>query len=243
MSQAIAAIVDAAPDLSLTGVWSRDPGRQGFPAGTSLTSDIARLAGDADVLIDFSLPEGTLEAAAAATRAGTPFVCGVSGLDDRQLDSLRGAAERIPVVYDRNMSQGIAVMAAVVKQVSNALGREFEVKIDETHHVHKLDAPSGTALKLGEAIAESRAEPLPELMWYAEEGEPPAGAIRFHVERRGEVPGEHSVRYDSGAESLTIAHSVTTRDVFALGAVRAARWIPGHDPGLYGMKDVLGLDA
>lgn len=243
MGQAIAAIVDAAPDLSLAGVWSREPARRGFPGGTTLTSDIDGLAGAADVLIDFSLPAGTTLAAAAASRAGTPFVCGVSGLDESQIGTLHDAAQRIPVVYDRNMSQGIAVLTAVVQQVSRALGREFEVTIDETHHVHKIDAPSGTALKLGEAIAESRGEPLADVMWYGEEGEPPAGAIRFRVERRGEVPGDHSVRYDSGAESLTVTHSVTTRDVFAQGAVRAARWIRGRDPGLYGMHTVLGFDA
>ena len=140
------------------------------------------------------------------------------------------------------MSQGIAVLTAVVQQVSRALGGEFEVTIDETHHVHKLDAPSGTALKLGEAIAESRGESLAESMWYDEKGEPPPGAIRFRVERRGEVPGDHSVHFDSAAESLRLAHSVTTRDVFAEGAVRAARWVLGRDPGLYRMSDVLDLD-
>ena len=241
MGRAVAAIVDAAPDLFLAGVWSRDPGRDGFPAGAVLTTDIDALAADADVLVDFSLPAGAAMAAGAASAAGTPLVCGVSGLDEGQLEALNAAAERVPVVYDRNMSQGIAVLTAVVEQVSAALGNDFDVTIDETHHVHKIDAPSGTALKLGEAVAASRGASLSELMWYEREGEPPAGTIRFRVERRGEVPGDHCVRYDSAAESLTFAHSVTTRDVFASGAVRAARWIMGRDPGLYGMSDVLGL--
>ena len=243
MGQAIAALVDAADDLALAGVWSRDPGRQGFPQASTLTSDIDQLAGRADVLIDFSLPAGSMMAAAAASRAGTPLVCGVSGLDEAQLDSLRRAAERIPVVYDRNMSQGIAVLTAVVQQVSRSLGNDFDVTIDETHHVHKIDAPSGTALKLGEAVATARGESLHDVMWYDAEGEPPAGAVRFRVERRGQVPGDHSVHYDSGDESLTVSHSVATRDVFAAGAVRAARWIKGREAGVYSMADVLDLST
>ena len=242
MGQAIAAIVDREPDLSLAGVWSRDTDREGFPESTPLTPDVDALSADADVLIDFSLPAGTLLAAAAASRAEIPFVCGVSGLTDSQVGRLRQLAQQLPVVYDRNMSQGIAVLTAVVQQVSRALGSEFDVTIDETHHVHKIDAPSGTALKLGEAIAESRGESLGDSIWYEQEGEPPPGAIRFHVERRGEVPGDHSVHFASAAESLRLAHSVTTRDVFAEGAVRAARWVMGREPGLYRMSDVLGLN-
>ncbi len=243
MGQAIAALVDAAPDLTLAGVWSRDSGRGGFPSGTRLTDDIDALLSDADVLIDFSLPAGTLVAADSAERTGTPLVCGVSGLEEEPLAALETAAARVPVVYDRNMSQGIAVLTAIVESIAGTLGAGYTVTIDETHHVHKIDAPSGTALKLGEAVAAARGQSLPELMWYDEEGEPPEQSIRFQVERRGEVPGDHSVRFGSATESLTVSHSVTTRDVFAEGALRAARWVVGRDAGLYGMADVLGLSA
>jgi 4-hydroxy-tetrahydrodipicolinate reductase len=245
MGQAIAAQVQAKDDLELGAVWSRSPERDAgrFPAGTRLEADIEAVAAACDVLIDFSLPEGTAAVAAAVEQAGRPLVCGVSGLGDGQLAALEAAARRVPVVFDRNMSQGIAVLSDVVERVARALGDEFRVTIDETHHVHKLDAPSGTALKLGEAVAAARGRPLPDLMWYDEPGEPPEDAIRFLVERRGEVPGDHGVRFESATETLALTHSVRTRTVFADGALRAARWVPGQKAGLYSMRDVLGLSA
>lgn len=245
MGQAIAARLDQADDLDCAVVWSRTPRRHAerFPAGTRLDADIHAVAAACDVLIDFSLPAGTVEAAAAAARAGCPLVCGVSGLSETQLEVLAQTAGDVPVVFDRNMSQGIAVLTDVVARVARALGDDFRVTIDETHHVHKLDAPSGTALKLGETVAAARERPLSDLMWYEQAGEAPDGAIRFRVERRGEVPGDHTVGFESATESLTLAHSVTTRSVFADGALRAARWIRGRAPGLYSMADVLGLTA
>lgn len=243
MGQAVAARVAAADDLELAAVWSRSPERHAgrFGAGTRLEADIHAVAAASDVLIDFSLPEGTVAVAAAAAEAGRPLVCGVSGLDDGQRSALVDAAASIPVVFDRNMSQGIAVLGDVVERVARALGDSFRVTIDETHHVHKLDAPSGTALKLGEAVAAARGRRLPDLMWYDEPGVPPEDAIRFRVERRGEVPGDHGVRFESTTETLALTHSVTTRSVFADGALRAARWVRAQEAGLYSMSDVLGL--
>jgi 4-hydroxy-tetrahydrodipicolinate reductase len=150
----------------------------------------------------------------------------VSGLDENQMRSIDAAAREVAVVYDRNMSLGIAVLAHSVREAAASLGPGFEIEISETHHVHKRDAPSGTALKLGEAIAAAR-------------GETGTGAIRFHSERRGEVPGDHEVHMTSPSERLTFAHSVTTREVFADGAVRAARWCCDRAPGRYEMRDVL----
>ena len=142
---------------------------------------------------------------------------------------MKATAQAIAVVYDRNMSFGIAVLEQLVAQATAALGSDFAVEIHETHHVHKLDSPSGTALKLGEAIAAVR-------------GESPAD-IHYEVERRGEVPGDHTVVLSSATERLTLGHSVTTRNVFAEGAIRAARWITNQPPGRYGMRDVLNLGA
>ena len=129
-------------------------------------------------------------------------------------------------MYDRNMSQGIAVLQDLVSRAARSLGDEFAIEIHETHHIHKKDAPSGTALKLGESIASARNQ----------EG---ADAVHYQSERRGEVPGDHEVIFSSPTERLTLGHSVTTRKVFAEGALRAARWVASREPGLYDMHDVL----
>ena len=178
----------------------------------------------------------------AVVRHKIPLVSGVSGLDDLQLATLDDTAAVVPVVYDRNLSVGVAILEELVRVAAASLGPEFEAEIHETHHIHKKDAPSGTALKLGEAVADVRNQDFREVARYApQEGsrEPSAGDIRFEVERRGEVPGDHSVNFRSETELLTLNHSVTTRQVFADGALRAARWVVRQDPGLYLMKDVL----
>ena len=213
MGQGIAASIEAADHLALAGIWKR---------GEDLESIVAA----ADVVIDFSLPEATAEVLAAAIRHETPVVCGVSGLSDSQLAGLRDAAGKIPLVYDRNMSLGVAVLERAVADAARALGAEFDVEISETHHVHKKDAPSGTALKLGEAIAAAR-------------GDADTTAFRFTSERVGEVPGDHEVIMRSATETLTFAHSVTTRQVFVDGALRAAQWVADKRPGYFTMSDVL----
>ena len=243
MGQAIAAQVVTANDADLVGVWSRNPARDEarFPAGTSLSPDIDALVDLADVLIDFSLPAGTVVAAGAAAAAQTPLVSGVSGLDAGQLAAVHAAGQVIPVVYDRNMSQGVALLGSLAERAAASLGSDFSIAIDETHHVHKIDAPSGTALKLGEAVAGARGRSLADVMWYEQDGEPPRDAVSFHVERRGEVAGDHRIRFESANETLTLAHSVTSRAVFAAGALRAARWVMQASAGVYGMRDVLHL--
>ncbi len=212
MGQAIAELVEAADDLELAGIWRRG-------------EDLAALVAGSDVLIDFSLPEATATVVQAAVTGRVPLVCGVSGLDDGQMAQLVEAARSIAVVYDRNMSQGIAVLENLAREAAGRLGEAFEVAIRETHHVHKKDAPSGTALALGEAIARSIGiDPV---------------SIRYESERRGEVPGDHVITFSSPTETLTLGHSVTTRNVFAEGAIRAARWIAGKPPGCFTMHDVL----
>ena len=196
------------------------------PTGAIISSDLEHVIEAADVVIDFSLFEATEQVAAAVTRYRKPLVCGVSGLADTQVRALGNAAESVPVVYDRNMSQGIAVLQELVARAARSLGDEFAIEIHETHHIHKKDAPSGTALKLGESIAEAR-------------DQSGADSVHYQSERRGEVPGDHEVVFSSPTERLTLAHSVTTRSVFAEGALRAARWIVGRQPGLYDMHDVL----
>ena len=213
MGQAIAAGLEKQDDMELAGIWDRG-------------GDLSSLVAGADVVIDFSLPDGTMQVLKAVTRHGKPLVCGVSGLSDEQMARLDQAALKVPIVYDRNMSLGIAVLEHSVREAAKSLGLDFEVEIAEVHHIHKKDAPSGTALKLGEAIAEAR-------------GEQGTGSVAFKSERLGEVPGDHDVVMRSATESLTFAHSVTTRQVFADGAIRAARWVADKSAGRYAMRDIL----
>lgn len=212
MGRAIAARIDRQDDLELAGLWHRG-------------EDLDALAAAADVIVDFSLPDATDAVLSAAVRLNKPLVCGVSGLDERAMRAIDKAARDIPLVYDRNMSQGITVLEAVIREVGGTLGPEFSVAIEETHHVHKKDAPSGTALKLGEALAAVRR----------------GQDVVYKSERVGEVPGDHAVIFRSPTETLVFQHSVTTRDVFADGALRAARWAVGRPPGRYSMCDVMSL--
>ena len=215
MGQAIARAVQAEDDLGLAGVWERG-------------GDLGAVVSAADVLVDFSLPGATREVLDATTASGTPLVCGVTGLDEDLLAALAAAAATVPVVYDRNMSLGIAVLESIAARAARALGSGFGVEVHETHHVHKIDAPSGTALKLGETVAEAR-------------GDDPA-AMHYESLRRGDVPGDHTVIFTSPAETLRLGHSVSTREVFADGALRAARWVIGRPAGLYALRNVLDLE-
>ena len=229
MGLAIINAVNEFPDLEIGSVWVRDPDAvrdMATPTGAIISSDLDHVIEAADVVIDFSLFEATEQVAAAVARYGKPLVCGVSGLGEAQLKSLDNAARSVAVVYDRNMSQGIAVLQELVVRAARSLGDDYAIEIHETHHIHKKDAPSGTALKLGESIAGAR-------------DQAGADSVHYQSERRGEVPGDHDVIFSSPTERLTLSHSVTTRSVFAEGALRAARWIVKRQPGLYDMHDVL----
>lgn len=215
MGKAVARAIEAADDLEVVGTWRRG-------------EDLEAIAADADLIIDFSLPGATDAVVEAARRTKIPLVCGVTGLGEAQLAAIESLSRSVPVVYDRNMSPGITVLEGIAATAAAALGNDFSVQIHETHHVHKLDAPSGTALKLGEAVARARGENPRE--------------IHYESERRGEVPGDHRIILASSTERLVLEHSVTTRDVFAEGAVRAARWVVGRAAGLYSMRQVLGWD-
>ena len=213
MGQALANSVEAHPSFELLGVWERG-------------QDISPLVAASDVIIDFSLPEGSESVVDAAVRHSKPLVCGVSGFDARQEAKFLKACAEIPAVYDRNMSLGIAVLERSVREAAVSLGAEFEINVSEVHHIHKKDAPSGTALKLGEAAAAAR-------------GADGTAGVTFDVEPRGEVPGDHEVTMKSSSEIVTFAHSVTTRQVFVDGALRAAEWVVSRPPGRYSMQDVL----
>lgn len=248
MGRQLMQAVLSAEDLQLGGVWIR-PGatfrpRPEFelPSDAMVSDDLQAVLGSADVAIDFSLPEATSRVLDAAVRLAKPLVSGVSGLSEAQMADMRHAARTIPLLYDRNMSIGVAVLADLVTRAAAMLGKAFAVDIHETHHIHKKDAPSGTAIALGEALAACRGRALADVMRYEAEGEASrrsAADILFSVTRRGEVIGDHSVRFRADAESLELTHRVSDRRVFADGAVQAARWISKQEPGLYGMSDFL----
>jgi 4-hydroxy-tetrahydrodipicolinate reductase len=244
MGQAVAQAIASHEHFSLACMWVRnEQGCGDLPiAHDRISGDIDQVASSANVLVDFSLPEASAQILNAAISHNKPIVCGVSGYAVEQMEMLDKAAAQIPIVYDRNMSIGVAVLDELVRLAAASLGASFAAEIHEVHHIHKQDAPSGTALKLGEAVAQARGQNFQDVAWYA----PDAGAreiadgdIRFEVERRGEVPGDHTVSFQSATEGLTLKHSVSTRDVFADGALRAARWIADKNAGRYSMQDVL----
>lgn len=240
MGQELVRALAEGGDLQLAAVWTRSGGVDA-PAETVASADLDAVLEAGDAAIDFTLPGATTQVLDGAVRLGKPLVCGVSGLDDTLLARMRSAAERVPILYDRNMSIGIAVLTELVRHAAVALGTEFTAEIHETHHVHKRDAPSGTALKLAEALADARGQDFQGVYRYADSKLPLRSSpdeILVSATREGENPGEHTVVFRSGYETLELVHRVQERRVFALGALQAARWLLRQPPGLYGMRDL-----
>jgi 4-hydroxy-tetrahydrodipicolinate reductase len=212
--------------------------------GVALTDDYHLGLDRAQVAIDFTLP-GALEAnLRACESAGCPIVIGTTGLGERHIKALESAARQVPVVYARNMSVGVNVFMEFVARAARALGEDYDVEIIEAHHRQKVDAPSGTALAIGERIAEQRGHKLDELAVRGRDGRTGPrvpGTIGFSVLRGGNIVGEHEVRFISPDERLSFRHEAVDRRTFASGALRAAQWVAGRAPGLYSMADVLGL--
>jgi 4-hydroxy-tetrahydrodipicolinate reductase len=207
-----------------------------------VSDDLASVLSVSDVAIDFSLSDATPEVLDAVLAARKPLVIGVSGLDSETIDAIERISQTVPVLYDRNMSLGIAVLDRLVGEAAAALGAGFEAEIHEVHHVHKKDAPSGTALKLGASLAEARQQDFESVKVYHPAGlsRPLArGKIGFEVSRRGEVAGEHEVIFFSDSERLELKHVALNRSVFADGALKAAQWLILQQAGLYTMHDLL----
>lgn len=216
------------------------------PLGVAITADPAVAVAEADVAIDFSAPAAASKHLEACAAAGCGLVLGTTGLDTEARGALERAARKIPVVYARNMSLGVAVATELVRLAARLLGPEYDVEISEAHHRHKQDAPSGTALQLGEAVAGERGARLEDLGVFARERAGPArapGTIGFSVVRGGGIVGEHRVLFAGDEELLEVRHQATDRALFARGALRAARWVAGRSPGCYGMRDVLGVSG
>jgi len=241
MGQEIQHCIADSDDLVLAGVWARTGGGDESHVAALQSDDLPTVLSAAQLAIDFTLPDVTESVIRAAVEAKIPLVCGVSGLNESARQLMTDAAEEIPILHDRNMSLGVAVLQQLVKLAGAALGDQFETEIHETHHMHKIDAPSGTALQLGEALAISRDREFSDILHYDPCGnsKPTKGQIHFDVKRRGEVPGEHTVIFKSANESLSLMHKVDDRRVFAVGAIKAARWLVSQAPGLYTMQDVI----
>ncbi|NHK28014.1 4-hydroxy-tetrahydrodipicolinate reductase [Parvularcula flava] len=209
-----------------------------------VTDDLAKFDGVPDVVIDFTAPDHTMSLLETCLREKSALVIGTTGFSDEQEEKIRQAAEKIAIVKAGNMSLGINLLTLLVEQAAAALGPDYDIEIHEAHHRHKKDAPSGTALMLGEAAATGRKVSLKDQAVYAREGQTgvrPEGAIGFSVTRAGGIIGEHEVLFGAEEEIISLSHKALDRSVFARGAVTAAGWVAGREPGLYSMRDVLGL--
>jgi len=241
------AVLAAAVEYNGSPLIGQDPAiLAGLPAGTiRIGKDGAAGIAAGDVAIEFSTPAATVKHAQIAAEAGVAYVAGTTGMAECDEDVLREAAERIPVVYAANYSVGVTLLADLVWRAAARLGPEFDIEIVEMHHRHKVDAPSGTALALGRAAAAGRGVALDDVAVRGRDGVTGArekGTIGFAALRGGDVPGDHTVIFAGDGERLELSHRASSRDIFARGALRAALWAIGKPPGLYNMRDVLGLD-
>jgi len=215
-------------------------GRLGITAGDSAEA-VLRVS---DVVIEFTTPAATAEHAALAARLGRPLVIGTTGLHGAEEKAVRDAARQVPIVWAANTSLGINLLLGLVEQVAARLGPDWDIEIMEMHHRHKVDAPSGTALALGQAAAAARGVAFEDAAQRGRDGitgPRPSGAIGFAALRGGDNIGEHHVIFAAAGEQLELTHRATNRGIYSKGAVRAALWLVGKPPGLYGMKEVLGL--
>ena len=206
----------------------------------AITSDARRALDGADVAVDFTLPEAMAANLAACVERRVPLVLGTTGLDAKALEALREASRTLAILHSPNMSVGVNVLLGLVEQAARALGREYDVEIVDIHHRHKRDAPSGTALKLGETIAKARGDAFDGVAARgAREGIRKEGQIGFASVRAGDHVGEHTVLFSASGETVSLSHRATDRLTFARGALQAARWLIGRPAGLYQMRDVI----
>ena len=206
--------------------------------------DLNAILDQFDVLIDFTRPEATLEYLNTCVTAGKSMVIGTTGFDNKGLEVINNAAQQIPVVFAPNMSVGVNLSLKLLDMAARVIGEDADIEIVETHHRHKVDAPSGTALKMGEVVANALGRDLSTCAVYGREGiEEPRDrqTIGFSTIRGGDVVGEHTVSFFMEGERVEITHKASSRLTFANGAVRAAGWLEGQSAGLYSMQDVLDL--
>jgi 4-hydroxy-tetrahydrodipicolinate reductase len=206
--------------------------------------DAATVFAATDVVIDFTIPAATVAHARLAAQHKRALIIGTTGLDPVQTKEVEAAARLAPIVWAPNMSLGVNLLMALAEQVARTLDPDYDIEIVEMHHKHKIDAPSGTAFGLGRAAAKGRGVPLDQVWVKNRDGHTGArsrGAIGFATLRGGDVVGDHTVVFAGEGERVELTHKAASRVIYARGAVRAALWAQWRPPGLYGMKDVLGL--
>ena len=210
----------------------------------AIVDDLAKVVDDFDVLIEFTLPAPTIEHLSVCRTAGKAIVIGTTGLNDEQKQAIGAAGADIPVVFAPNMSVGVNLCLKLLDMAARVLGDSVDIEVIEAHHRHKVDAPSGTALRMGEVVAEALGRDLKECAVYGREGqtgERERKTIGFETIRAGDIVGEHTVMFADIGERIEITHKASSRMTFAKGAVRAAAWLVTQGKGTYDMQDVLGL--
>jgi 4-hydroxy-tetrahydrodipicolinate reductase len=253
MGRALIEAVFQAPDLRLHAALERsdspflgkDAGELiGSPCGVMVSERVQEVLAGAQVLIDFTRPEGTLAHLDVCLRLGVKAVIGTTGFSPEQKVRIADAARDIAIVFAPNMSVGVTLLLKLLETAAGVLKDGYDIEIIEAHHRHKVDAPSGTALKLGEVVAGALGRKLPEVARHGrqgETGERPPQQIGFHAIRGGDIVGEHTVLFAGPGERVEIVVRSQSRMTYAAGALRAAKWLRGRPPGLYDMFDVLGL--
>ncbi len=215
-------------------------GRLGVP----VVSDMNAVLSQFDILIDFSIPSATLEKLDICAAAGKPLVLGTTGFDAAGLDRINRAAQHIPILMTPNMSVGINLVFKLIEMAAQALGDTADIEIIEAHHRNKIDAPSGTAVRMGEILARATGRELADVAVYGRQGITGVRertTIGFETIRAGDIVGDHTVLFAAAGERIEITHRAHTRSNFAEGALRAARYLATAKPGIHSMQDVLGL--
>ena len=254
MGRMLIEAVLAAPDCQLAGALdiagSAALGQDasafaGRPTGVAISSDFAVALANAQVLIDFTRPEGSLAHLAVCRELGVKAVIGTTGFSEAQKTQIAGLAEHIAVVMAPNMSVGVNVVLKLLDQAARALAQGYDIEVIEAHHRHKVDAPSGTALQMGEVLAKALGRDLKDCAVYAREGvtgEREPSSIGFATIRGGDIVGDHTVLFAGTGERIEISHKSSSRAGYAQGSLRAARFLADRERGLFSMNDVLGLN-
>ena len=235
----------AAFDITGSPYLKKDAGELcGIPCKVFITDNVSGELEGADVLIDFTRPEGTLKHLELCRSRGVKMVIGTTGLTTQQERKLSGAAKDIAVVFAPNMSAGVNLVFKLLETAAATLNQGYDVEIIEAHHRHKIDSPSGTALRMGKVIAETLGRDFSRSAVYGRQGvtgERSGSTIGFSSIRGGDIVGDHTVLFAGSGERIEITHRATSRATFAMGALRAARFLKDKKNGLYDMQDVLGL--
>ncbi len=231
------------PESSLLGSDAGDLAGIG-KLGVTVGCDLAAVTDDFDVLIDFTRPEPTLANLEICRKAGRRMVIGTTGFSEEQQQKIATAANDIAIVFAPNMSVGVNLCFKLLEVAAKVLAEDYDIEVIEAHHRHKVDSPSGTALRLGEVVAEALGRDLADCAVYGRQGHTgarPAKEIGFETIRAGGIVGDHTVLFATEGERVEITHKASSRMTFAKGAVRAAAWLESHNQGLFDMQDVLGL--